>query len=175
MNTQDVMTRSAKCCGPEDSLDVAARLMWENDCGSTPVMDENGSVVAMLTDRDICMAAYTQGRALGDIRVKSAMSVSVHCVGPDDTIARASRLMQENQVRRLPVVDSEGHLVGIVSLTDIAREAVRERTQKQRPVDFDNVVLTLAAVCRPRICGIEHSDLATEAPTAIAPRVAKAL
>jgi CBS domain-containing protein len=175
LNIQDIMTRAAKCCSAEDSLDAAARLMWENDCGAAPVMDDDGHVVAMLTDRDICMAAYTQGRPLADIRVKSAMSCSLHSIGPDDPIARAERIMQEQQVRRLPVIDAQGHLVGIVSLNDIAREAARERTHKQRPVDFDNVALTLAAVCRPRICAVEPSALQRVPAEPLARRMASVI
>jgi len=153
VNVQDVMTRSVQCCGPNDSLSHAAHLLWENDCGCLPVKDEGGRVVAMLTDRDICMAAYTQGRTLDDLRVNSAMSHDVHKVGPDDTLPRAHRLMQEQQVRRLPVVDMDGMLVGVISLNDLACEAARDSSRRSRGVgssDLEGVAVTLAAICRPR-------------------------
>jgi CBS-domain-containing membrane protein len=149
------MTRSVKTCGPEDSLEVAARLMWENDCGCVPVTDDSGHPLAMLTDRDVCMAALTQGRTLAEIRVKSAMSGSLHAVGPRDPLARAEHMMQEFQVRRLPVADADGHLVGLLSMNDIAREAARERPQRQRAVTSDDVTMMLASVCRPRVCLVD--------------------
>lgn len=152
MNVEELMTRSVKTCGPEDSLESAARLMWENDCGCVPVTDEQGHPLAMLTDRDVCMAALTQGRTLGEIRVKSAMSGTLHAVEPRDSLAKAERTMQEFQVRRLPVVDGESRLQGLLSMNDIAREAARERPQRQRAVTSDDVAATLASVCRPRVC-----------------------
>lgn len=155
MNVEELMTKSVKSCGPEDTLEVAARLMWENDCGCVPITDDQGCPLAMLTDRDVCMAALTQGRTLGEIRVNSAMSGSLHAVGPRDPLARAEHMMQEFQVRRLPVADAEGHLVGLLSMNDIAREAARERPQRQRAVTSDEVAGTLASVCRPRVCLID--------------------
>jgi CBS domain-containing protein len=154
MNVDEIMTKSVKGCGPDDSLDTAARTMWENDCGCVPVIDEQGRPVAMLTDRDVCMAAYTQGRMLRDTVVRSAMSGSLHTVSPGDPIDKAERMMQEHQVRRLPVVEADGRIVGLVSLNDISRESARERPQKHRAVSADGVAFTLAAVCRPRVCPI---------------------
>jgi len=102
MHVEEIMTTSVKSCGPDDSLDTAARLMWEHDCGCVPVIDQDGRVLAMLTDRDVCMAAYTQGRTLAEIRVSAAMSNACHAVSPNDPVVAAERLMQEHQVRRLP-------------------------------------------------------------------------
>jgi len=166
MNVEDLMTSHVKTCGPEDSLETAARLMWENDCGCVPVTDEQGRVLAMLTDRDACMAALTQGRTLGEIRVSTAMSGSLHAVGPHDALARAEQLMQEFQVRRVPVVDRNGHLVGLLSMNDIAREAARERPLRQRSVTSDDVTLTVAAVCRPRVCLVEGDEVKSRRPSA---------
>ena len=150
MNVEKIMTRSVMTCSPEDTLDRAAGLMWEHDCGCVPVTDADGRVLAMLTDRDVCMAAYTQGRALGEIRVRAAMSESCFAVSPRDPIVAAERVMREHQVRRLPVV-SDGRLVGLVSLTDITCEAARESDNNQSEVTLDEVAVTLSAVCQPRV------------------------
>jgi len=166
MNVEELMTKSVKTCGPEDSLESAARLMWENDCGCVPITDEQGHPLAMLTDRDICMAALTQGRTLGEIRVKRAMSGTLHAVDPREPLAKAERMMQEFQVRRLPVVDGEGRLQGLLSMNDIAREAARERPQRQRAVTSDDVAATLASVCRPRVCRIEGASQTAAQPGA---------
>jgi CBS domain-containing protein len=124
--------------------------MWEGDCGCVPVVDQDGRVVGMLTDRDVCMAAYTQGKPLTDVRVESAMAKQVHSCRPDDAVATAERTMRERQVRRLPVIDAKGRLVGLLSLNDIAIEAVRERELRQREVSAAEVGLTLAALCAHR-------------------------
>jgi CBS domain-containing protein len=165
VNVQDVMTRSVQCCSPGDSLSLAARILWENDCGCLPVKDEGGRVVAMLTDRDICMAAWTQGRTLHELPVSSAMSREVHKLAPEDSLQRAHRLMQEQQVRRLPVVDENGLLVGLVSLNDIVVEVARDPARRSRgpATELEGVALTLAAVCRPRQ---ERRERRSERPAA---------
>jgi CBS domain-containing protein len=152
VNVQDVMTRSVQCCSPGDSLSHAARILWENDCGCLPVQDESGRVVAMLTDRDICMAAWTQGRTLHELPVSSAMSREVHKLAPGDPLPRAQRLMQEQQVRRLPVVDVDGRLVGLISLNDLVIEAARDPARRSRgpSTELEGVAITLAAVGQPR-------------------------
>jgi CBS domain-containing protein len=150
MNVEKIMTRTVRTCSPEDTLDTAARLMWEHDCGCVPVVDADGRVLAMLTDRDVCMAAYTQGRPLNDIHVRSAMSEACFAIGPRDPIIAAERVMRDHQVRRLPVV-SDGQLVGLVSLTDITCEAARENGSHLSDVTLDEVAVTLSAVCQPRL------------------------
>ncbi len=80
MNVSDLMTTAVKSCVIGDSLQRAAQLMWENDCGVVPVLDGEGRVVGMITDRDICMAAYTHGQALWQLPVSGAMAKQVHGV-----------------------------------------------------------------------------------------------
>jgi CBS domain-containing protein len=120
---QDAMTRNVATCHPSDSLNRAAQLMWEHDCGAVPVVDHGGKLVGMLTDRDICMAAYTRGRALGELSVSSAMSTLLHSCRPTDSLRSLMDAMATHQVRRVPVVTDEGQLLGIVSLADVARLA----------------------------------------------------
>jgi CBS-domain-containing membrane protein len=99
--------------------------MWEEACGSVPVVDADSRLVGFLTDRDICMAAYTQGRPLGELKVDRAMAKSVVSCKSEDDLERAAQLMRENSLRRLPVVDDRGVLVGLLSLGDIACESQR--------------------------------------------------
>jgi predicted transcriptional regulator len=83
MKIQNVMTRDVSACSPEDMLSRAAQLMWERDCGCVPVIDHSGVVCGMVTDRDICIAAYTQGLPLHQIAVRRAMSPHVQVgLGP---------------------------------------------------------------------------------------------
>jgi len=125
MNIEKVMHQPVVTCSPEDRLDTAAGLMWERDCGALPVVEANGRVIAMITDRDICMAAYTKDLPLKAIPVSSVMSKQLFTCHPEDALSSAEKRMGEKQVRRLPVVDAQGRLVGILTLNDLAREAAR--------------------------------------------------
>lgn len=120
---RDLMRRSPVSCRPEESLSVAAQRMWEGDFGVLPVVDDANQPIGMLTDRDVCMAAYTRGGSLGELEVETAMSRSVVTCKPADTLRALMDRMATHQLRRLPVVDEEGKLVGIVSLADVARLA----------------------------------------------------
>jgi CBS domain-containing protein len=151
VKVKDLMVAEVNCCQTYNTLNTAAQLMWDNDIGCVPVMGRDGRVLGMLTDRDICMAAYIQGASLTESLVTSAMSKQVCSCAPDDDIATAEKLMREKQVRRLPVIDTQGHLVGIVSLNDMAREASREAEMKKaREVSDAQITRVMAAVCAPR-------------------------
>ncbi len=149
MKVRDLMTSDVKHCGVNDSLNRAAQIMWESDCGCVPVVDEQARPVGILTDRDVCMAAYTQGVALAAASVASAMAREVYSCGPADSLAEALKQMKTHRVRRLPVVDDDGRLVGIISLNDIAREGERERAAKlkRRQVKDSEIAQALGAIC----------------------------
>jgi CBS domain-containing protein len=120
MLVRELMTRTARVCHPEESLEQAARLFWEGDVGSLPVLDSD-QVVAMLTDRDVCMAAYTAGRNLANMRVSDCMSRDLVTLQPEESLETALDRMAKFRVRRLPVVDTSGSLLGVLSVADIAR------------------------------------------------------
>ena len=147
----DLMQRDVRACTPEDALSEPARIMWERDCGCVPVVSSDGSgrVVGMITDRDICMAAYTSGGRISQMRVKDTMATRVHSCRPEDPVSEAEHIMQSAQVRRLPVVDADGHLRGILSLADLAESAAGLRAPAAA-VSAAEVALTLEAICRPR-------------------------
>ena len=147
MNVDQAMTRDVKACGPNDSLSRAAQVMWESDCGCIPVVDGEGRAVAMLTDRDICMAAYTRGQPLSDMTVASAASGRLISVQPEDTLATAEQRMREHKVRRLPVVGSDGKLVGLLSINDLVRHA--RMGHRSMDASADSIVKTLLAICQP--------------------------
>jgi CBS-domain-containing membrane protein len=95
--------------------------MWERDTGFVPVVDHDGVPVGVLTDRDLCMAAYTQGRTLSVVYAEAVMSKPVQVCHSHDTVAEALGRMQAARVRRLPVVDEHEHIVGVIALGDVAR------------------------------------------------------
>jgi CBS domain-containing protein len=152
MKASELMTADVKCCHPEDSLNTAAQLMWEYDCGCIPVVDDGGRPVAMITDRDICMAAYTQGARLSERPVASAMSCEIYTCRADDELAMVEEMMRQCRVRRVPVVDAQGRLTGIISLNDIAEAAEREREVKgaSRKIPDFEITRVLSAVCKHR-------------------------
>jgi CBS domain-containing protein len=115
------------------------------------VVDAERRVVGMVTDRDVCMAAYTQGLPLRAIRVATAMSKQVHACRPDDALLVAERIMREHRIRRLPVIAVDGTLAGLLSLNDVAQEAAREHVPATRDVSAEGLAQTLAAVCEPRL------------------------
>lgn len=123
LNVSEMMTRGVRTCCPDDSLNSAAQLMWQNDCGCVPVVDSDGRAIGMITDRDICMAAYTQGQPLGDMLVASAASREIMTMRENESLDAAEALMQKHKIRRIPVVDADRRPVGIVSMNDLARHA----------------------------------------------------
>jgi CBS domain-containing protein len=142
-----IMSPNVRTCGPDDSLNHVAQLLWEGNCGSLPVVGAHGALLGMITDRDICMASYTQGRSLAELSVESAMSRGVYLCGVDEPIARALALMSEKQVHRLPIVSSTGQIVGIVAVADIARWAY---ALPRRQVALEALASTLAAISEQR-------------------------
>jgi CBS domain-containing protein len=125
MKVEQIMNRAVKSCRPLDSLSAAAQIMWDEPCGAVPVVDDQGKPVGFLTDRDVCMAAYTQGKPLEQLRVESAMARKVVSCAAEDDLSAAAGLMRQNGTRRLPVIDKNGALVGLLSLDDLACEAAR--------------------------------------------------
>jgi len=101
MKVRHLMVSNVKCRATFSTLNSAAQTMWDNDVGCVPIVDKDGYVVRMLTDRDICIAAYVQGISLKEALVSSAMSKQVFSRGPEEDIATAAKLMREQQVRRL--------------------------------------------------------------------------
>lgn len=134
-------------CLPSDRLGRVAQIMWELDCGAVPVVAEDGALIGILTDRDVCMAAYTSGRPLADIPVTVAMTHEVATVGEDAPLQVIFELMRERRVRRIPVVHG-GALVGIVSLCDIARWNARHGETEQ-PAGAE-LAHTISVVCERR-------------------------
>lgn len=154
MTVGTLMTREVQSCGPDDTLERAAQIMWEHDCGCVPVVDSGRHVLAVVTDRDVCMAAYLRGVPLRQERVAAAMSRQLHTARAADPIEVAERLMWERQVRRLPVTDDAGRLVGMLSLGDIARRA-RIDPGAESGTRPEAVARTLAGVSSPPPAGGE--------------------
>jgi CBS domain-containing protein len=153
MKVRSVMTASVASVRKDESLSTAAKLMWDCDCGSIPVKDEAGEqVVGMITDRDICMATWSRDCAPSVIAVSDAMSPELYFSAPDESVASAERLMRARKIRRVPVLDGDRRLVGILSLADIANESRRAGLRPDgSEVAPAEIAGTLADICEPRL------------------------
>jgi CBS-domain-containing membrane protein len=153
-----VMSDGMRCCRPEDSLTHAAQIMWDTDCGAVGVNDAAGRLCGIVTDRDMCMAAFLRGQALENIRVQDVMTREVHTCSVDDTLEHAASAMGNAEVRRLPVIDSEGRAVGMLSLADVARNAGILGTRNAEHLTHQ----LLRAVSKRRVAAPQSADEAAE-------------
>ena len=121
------MTSSPTCCGPDASVQEAAKLMKDNSVGAIPVVNDAGEPVGIVTDRDICCGVVAQGKGT-DTRVSDVMSKDVLTAAPDEDVESCCNKMEEKQVRRTVVTDDAGKCCGIVAQADVAREADGKET-----------------------------------------------
>lgn len=150
MRTRERMTVGTAYCLASDSLAHVASLLWHHDCGSMPVVDEGHRVLGMITDRDICMAALLTGQRLDELSVGGSMANDVSGVGPEDSLLSAEMLMRSRAVHRLPVMDSEQKLLGMLCSNDLLRWVDDGGSAGARPSDAVRLVRTLATIGRPR-------------------------
>jgi len=144
MKVKEVMTPDAKSVWITQSLADAAKEMWENDCGALPVVKEQ-KVVGMLTDRDICMAGAMRDRNLSQISVEEIMNKEVFAAEIEEDVKQALETMREHKIRRLPVLNAEGALAGIISMNDIVMKA-KPPNGKKAPIEYADVVKTYQAI-----------------------------
>ncbi len=147
MKVKDIMTRDAKACTPTATLAEAAGSMWESDCGVLPVVAEDGKVIGLITDRDICMAGALNNRNLSDIAVDEVITGNVFSTSGEDDIRKALETMHDHRIRRLAVVDADGALEGMLSLNDIVLVANEVKGNRIPAVSFGDVVNAFKAIC----------------------------
>jgi CBS domain-containing protein len=150
MQVSEQMTATVHTCHHEDSLNLVAQRLWEQDCGSLPVVDGNGRVCGMITDRDVCMAAYTTGQRLSDLTVGDVMATHVASIHPGQTLRDAELVMRGQGARRLPVVDDDNFLQGIITCNDLIRWVDDGGSAGKLHHDAVHLVRTLAMIGKPR-------------------------
>ena len=130
MTVSTVMTNCPACCTPNSALTEVARLMVENDCGEIPVVEDLDSrkLAGVITDRDIATRIVAAGRNSAEARALDAMTSPAVSVHSDTSLKECCELMESHQIRRVPVVDSDGRLAGIVSIADLALAGKDEAT-----------------------------------------------
>ena len=127
MQVKDVMTPDPACCTPDSTLQRVAEMMVENDCGEIPVVDNMASMlpIGVITDRDITCRTVAKGLNPLTMTVGDCMTTPCITVTPDMPLGECCRIMEEKQIRRVPVVDASGACCGIVALADIAKHAAK--------------------------------------------------
>jgi len=122
MTVKDIMKRSIVTCAPGDDVGTAAKDMHDRQCGFVPVVDAQGAVVGVVTDRDVCVAlAIHKHRPPDRVAVQDIMSKPVFSCFPDENLKAVLATMARHHVRRLPVLDKHGHLQGVLSIDDIVQ------------------------------------------------------
>lgn len=128
MQTKEIMTTTPACCGPDTPLPDVARMMVEHDCGEIPVVDERKQPVGVVTDRDITCRTVAEGKNPLELTAKDCMSSPVVTVTPETSVDDCCKTMEDNQVRRVPVVDDSGACCGMVSQADVAQRGSKDET-----------------------------------------------
>ncbi|PLW82586.1 CBS domain-containing protein [Kineobactrum sediminis] len=140
MLVENAMVREVASCSPDSSLEEIASLMWNNDCGSVPILDDEQHPVGIVTDRDIAMGAGLMHKPLWEISAREIMGdKKIACCNTEDSVQSALALMEKNEVRRLPVVNQYGQLAGMLSMGDVisATSDSRARGKKAQPDQID--------------------------------------
>jgi CBS-domain-containing membrane protein len=146
MKVKDVMNPDAKAIWITVSLADAAKSMWQNDCGILPIIKDGRKVVGMITDRDICMGTAMKDSNPSSISVEQVMSGKVFAATPDQDVEQALKMMKAHKVRRLPVVNADGELTGILSMNDVVLNAKGSNGKVQ--IRYADVVETYQAICQ---------------------------
>lgn len=144
MVVRNLLTSDVKSCSPDTDLATAAKIMWDHDCGVVPVVNDERKVIGILTDRDICIAAATRSMSPSSIRARDVMSGEVYACSPEDDVRTALRTMRQQRVRRLPVIDQQERLAGIISMNDLV---ARTECRKGAEVPGEEFLETLRSIC----------------------------
>ena len=133
MHCQDIMKQDVECASPTDNVQSAARRMHDENIGFLPVCDSSKKVLGTITDRDLAIRVLAQGLAT-TTPIEDVMTREIVCCRPEDDLREATDLMGKNQKSRIMCVDGKGRLVGVISLSDIARRESTQASQTLREV-----------------------------------------
>ena len=145
MLVNEIMKRPPATCTTNDTVTEAAKIMHEHKCGFVPVVDGRGSVIGVVTDRDVCLVVGDKNRAMTHVSVQDAMSHPVFSCYADDNVKVTLGTMAKRHVRRLPVLDKHGHLQGILSIDDVV-----QAPSKRGSPTAEEIVTALRGITAPR-------------------------
>ena len=150
MKVRDAMAKTPVFCSLETNLGAAVEMLWNRNCGILPVVDAQGQVVGVITDRDIAIALGTRNQLPSEIAVAQAATRKVQSCKPTDDIHTALDTMAENKVRRLIVVNEQNQLEGILSMDDVVLSA-GSKTGVKPDISSDDVLRTLKTLYSPQL------------------------
>jgi CBS domain-containing protein len=131
MKVKEVMSVNPECCTANDTAQKVAKMMCDLNVGSIPVVDQDSrALVGMITDRDLCCRVLAQGLDISSTRIQEFVTYNPAVCRDGENVEQCERLMQERQVRRIPVVDKDNHVIGIVAQADLALKDKAERVHK---------------------------------------------
>lgn len=151
MKVKDVMMRTPASCEATTNLGAAVEILWNRNCGILPILNSQGKVLGVVTDRDLCIAMGTRNQLPGDVTVGQVVSGKVFTCKPDDDIRDALNTMAREKVRRLPVINDAGQLEGILSMDDIVLHSEGGIAGKASELSHDTVVNTLKQLYIPEL------------------------
>ncbi len=139
------MTTEVACCGLEDNLTKVVGVMRQKNCGVVPITDAENRLAGIITDRDICLAVTElPNRKISSVKAKEIIRGEVVACAPEDKIETALKKMRKHQLKRLPVVDKDSQIVGILSVTDVLLSAGKDKDLKKQ------IYSTLEGIFEPR-------------------------
>lgn len=145
MKVLELMQKDVACVGPRTNAGVLAETLWTKDCAFVPIVDDGHRLLGVVTDRDMAIAMGTRERRASELVAEELMSAEPATCCAEDDVAEALATMQARHVRRLPVVDADNAVVGVLSLTDIARRAA-----PRGELSYERVVTALGSLRQPR-------------------------
>jgi CBS domain-containing protein len=143
MRARDIMTKDPEVCRASHNARDAARVMRSRDCGCVPIVDDAGSIVGIVTDRDLALRVIADGKD-STTKLSELMTPAAAACGPDDDLRDVEQKMAELQVRRIPIVDTSGRCIGIISQADIARASATDS-----PVTEQEIALVVEKISQP--------------------------
>lgn len=144
MKVKEIMSTAPNCCTPNDTAQSVAKIMCELNVGSIPVVDQQSrGLLGIITDRDLCCRVLVRSLDSGSTRIQDFVTQSPATCRDDDGVEQCARLMQEHQVRRIPVVDRDNRVIGIVAQADLAL--------KDKPERVHRTVAEISKTTRPSI------------------------
>jgi CBS domain-containing protein len=150
MIVEEAMSRRVVTCRPTEAMQDVVKKMWDEDLGCVLVTDAAMRPLGVVTDRDLCMGAYMRGKAFHELEVSACAQTELETCRPDEPLLSLVERLGQLCLRRLPEVDGEGRLLGVMSLGAAARAAERVTTARERNEILQAVAVALAAITRPR-------------------------
>ena len=146
MRVRDVMTKNVTSCHPDQNLAEVVENMWKYRCGAMPIVNDEGRVMGIITDRDMCIALGTRDLRASEMKAADVAPARYFACRPDDDIHSALKTMAAQEIRRLLVTDEYGKLAGILSIDDVV-----VRARPGSTINYSEVIRTMQAICESRI------------------------